>query len=79
MLQKFLTDLSASNKRIEALDSAVEDFSKRGNSQLEKVKAKKKQIHQMWDHLNWMKGQKERNLEGASRYTIYYVQVIHYL
>lgn len=65
--QKFLTDLSASNKRIEALDAAVDDFSKRGHSQLEKVKAKQKQIHQMWDHLNWMKAQKERNLEGASR------------
>ncbi|XP_065202026.1 spectrin beta chain, non-erythrocytic 1 isoform X3 [Planococcus citri] len=64
--EKFLTDLSASNKRIEALDAAVDDFSKRGHSQLEKVKARQKQIHQMWDHLNWMKAQKERNLEGAS-------------
>lgn len=68
--QKFLTDLSASSKRIEALDAAVEEFVRQGHSQLDKVRARQKQIHQLWDHLNWLKAQKERSLEGASRWVV---------
>jgi len=64
--EKFLTDLSASSKRVEALDAAVEDFVRQGHSQLDKVRARQKQIHQMWDHLNYLKGLKEKSLEGAS-------------
>ncbi|XP_075227745.1 spectrin beta chain, non-erythrocytic 5 kst isoform X2 [Lycorma delicatula] len=64
--EKFLTDLSASSKRIEALDKAVEEFVRQGHSQLDKVRARQRHIHQLWDHLNWLKGQKERSLEGAS-------------
>lgn len=64
--EKFLTDLSASSKRIEAVDSAVEDFIRQGHSQLDKVKHRQRQIHQQWDHLNKLKAQKEKNLEGAS-------------
>lgn len=67
IFQKFLTDLSASGKRVEAIDAAVEEFVRQGHSQLDKVKARQNQIHQLWDHLNWLKGQKERSLEGASR------------
>lgn len=64
--EKFLTDLSASSKRIETIDGAVEDFVRQGHSQLDKVKARQKQIHQLWDHLNYLKAQNEKNLEGAS-------------
>ncbi|KAG8238738.1 hypothetical protein J437_LFUL018158, partial [Ladona fulva] len=64
--QNFLTDLSASAKRIEALDAAVAEFEAQGHSQLEKVKAKQAHIHRLWDHLNWLKTQKEKSLEGAS-------------
>lgn len=64
--EKFLTDLSASSKRIEAIDAAVDDFVRQGHSQLDKVKLRQKQIHQQWDHLNNIKIQKEKNLEGAS-------------
>lgn len=64
--EKFLTDLSASSKRIESVDAAVEDFVRQGHSQLDKVRARQKQIHQLWDHLNYLKSQKEKNLEGAS-------------
>lgn len=64
--EKFLTDLSASSKRIESIDSSVDDFVRQGHSQLDKVKQRQKQIHQQWDHLNNLKAQKERNLEGAS-------------
>lgn len=64
--EKFLTDLSASSKRIEAVDSAVEDFIRQGHSQLDKVKQRQRQIHQQWDNLNKLKAQKEKNLEGAS-------------
>lgn len=64
--EKFLTDLSASSKRVETIDAAVEDFVRQGHSQLDKVKHRQKQIHQQWDHLNNIKAQKEKNLEGAS-------------
>ncbi|XP_044008912.1 spectrin beta chain, non-erythrocytic 5 isoform X1 [Aphidius gifuensis] len=64
--EKFLTDLSASGKRVEAIDNAVDDFVKQGHSQLDKVKSRQRHIHQLWDHLNWLKAQKEKSLEGAS-------------
>lgn len=103
--ENFLTDLSASGKRIDALDQAVADFqvqnsvtflsvlslfskcifigfqnnSKKklkfieslllqaqGHSQIDKVQARQKQIHALWSHLNWLKAQKEKSLEGAS-------------
>ncbi|XP_026666604.1 spectrin beta chain, non-erythrocytic 5 isoform X2 [Ceratina calcarata] len=64
--EKFLTDLSASGKRVEAIDSAVDEFVRQGHSQLDKVKARQRHIHQLWDHLNWLKTQKEKSLEGAS-------------
>lgn len=67
ILQKFLTDLSASSKRVEAIDAAVGDFVHQGHSQIDKVKARQRHIHQLWDNLNRLKAQKERNLEGASR------------
>jgi spectrin beta len=64
--EKFLTDLSASSKRIETIDSAVDDFTKQGHSQLDKIKIRQRQIHQQWNNLNNIKSQKEKNLEGAS-------------
>ncbi|XP_012530663.2 spectrin alpha chain isoform X3 [Monomorium pharaonis] len=64
--EKFLTDLSASGKRVEAIDAAVDEFIHQGHSQLDKVKARQRHIHQLWDHLNWLKTQKEKSLEGAS-------------
>lgn len=64
--EKFLTDLSASTKRIEALDSAVDDFVRQGHSQLDKVRSRQRHIHKLWDNLNRLKAMKEKNLEGAS-------------
>jgi spectrin beta len=68
LLQKFLTDLSVSSKYIEALDATVEKFMQQGHSQLHKVQRRQKHFHQLWDHLTWLKGQKERSFDGASRY-----------
>ncbi|XP_058061720.1 spectrin beta chain, non-erythrocytic 1 [Anopheles bellator] len=70
--ETFVNDLSASSKRVEAIDSDVEDFVRQGHSQLDKVKARQRQIHQMWEHLNYLKGQKEKNLEGASSVELFY-------
>lgn len=70
--EKFFTDLSASSKRIEAIDSAVDDFVRQGHSQLDKVKQRQKQIHQLWLHLNKLKAQKEKNLEGASSVELFH-------
>ncbi|GJQ85807.1 putative phospholipid binding protein, partial [Trypoxylus dichotomus] len=64
--EKFVTDLSASNKRIAALDDDVKDFEDKNHSQIDKVRARHKQIHAAWDKLNKLKEQKERSLEGAS-------------
>ncbi|XP_044574402.1 spectrin beta chain, non-erythrocytic 1 isoform X3 [Cotesia glomerata] len=64
--EKFLTDLSASGKRVEAIDASVDEFVRQGHSKLDKVKSRQKHIHQLWDHLNWLKAQKEKSLEGAS-------------
>lgn len=55
------------------MDAAVDDFSKRGHSQLEKIESRQKQIHHLWDHLNWLKSQKEKNLEGASRFVHHFL------
>ncbi|XP_052891204.1 spectrin beta chain, non-erythrocytic 1 [Anopheles moucheti] len=70
--ETFVNDLSASSKRVEAIDSDVEDFVRQGHSQLDKVKARQRQIHQMWEHLNYLKGQKEKSLEGASSVELFY-------
>lgn len=43
-----------------------------GHSQIDKVQTRQKQIHAQWKHLNWLKAQKEKSLEGASS-----VQVFH--
>ncbi|XP_057323872.1 spectrin beta chain, non-erythrocytic 1 isoform X4 [Microplitis mediator] len=64
--EKFLTDLSASGKRIEAIDLSVNEFINQGHSKLDKVKSRQNHIHKLWDHLNWLKSQKEKSLEGAS-------------
>lgn len=69
-LKKFLTDLSASSKRIDSINAAVDEFKRQGHSQMEKIKARQRQINQLWDNLNWLKSQTEKNLEGASRYKI---------
>ncbi|KAF5308651.1 hypothetical protein FQR65_LT06112 [Abscondita terminalis] len=64
--EKFLTDLSASNKRIDALDAEVKEFEKQNHSQIEKVRARHKQVHTAWQKLNKLKAEKERSLEGAT-------------
>ncbi|XP_043236847.1 spectrin beta chain, non-erythrocytic 2-like isoform X8 [Amphibalanus amphitrite] len=64
--EKFLTDMVAASKRIDTIDEMVSDFVKEKNTQIDKVKQRQRQIHQLWDHLNRLKQQKERSLEGAS-------------
>ncbi|KAF5273495.1 hypothetical protein FQA39_LY07512 [Lamprigera yunnana] len=65
-LEKFLTDLSASNKRIESLDAEVREFENQNHSQIDKVRARHRQVHSAWKRLNDLKAEKERCLEGAS-------------
>jgi spectrin beta len=83
LLQKFLTEFSASSsKRVEALHKAVNEFVQQGHSEVDEVQARQKHIHQLWDNLNWLKGQKERRLEVASRYLSHsvvdsYMKVLH--
>uniref|UniRef100_A0A1B0AD16 Spectrin beta chain, non-erythrocytic 5 n=1 Tax=Glossina pallidipes TaxID=7398 RepID=A0A1B0AD16_GLOPL len=64
--EQFLTDLSAASKRVEEIDRAVDTFRRQGHSQLDKVIARQRQIHQIWQRINNAKAQKEKSLEGAS-------------
>ncbi|XP_037069817.1 spectrin beta chain, non-erythrocytic 1-like [Pollicipes pollicipes] len=64
--EKFLTDMVAASKRIDTIDEMVAEFVKEKNTQIDKVKQRQRQIHSLWDHLNRLKQQKERSLEGAS-------------
>lgn len=70
-----MTDLSASSKRIDSINAAVDEFTRQGHSQMEKIKARQRQINQLWDNLNWLKSQTEKNLEGASRYDWRYFKI----
>lgn len=62
--QKFVTDLSASQKRMEALDAEVKEFEEQKHSQIDKVKARQRKVHGAWDRLNKLKEQKEKSLQG---------------
>ncbi|XP_028142929.1 spectrin beta chain, non-erythrocytic 1 isoform X1 [Diabrotica virgifera virgifera] len=64
--EKFLTDLSASQKRMDALDADVKVFVNQNHSQIDKVKIRHRQIQAAWQKLNTLKAQKEKSLEGAS-------------
>ncbi|KAL7733152.1 hypothetical protein ACLKA6_004671 [Drosophila palustris] len=64
--EKFITDLSAASKRVEEIDGAVDTFRHQGHSQLDKIIARQRQIHQIWQRLNNAKAQREKSLEGAS-------------
>ncbi|XP_023018167.2 spectrin beta chain, non-erythrocytic 5 kst isoform X2 [Leptinotarsa decemlineata] len=70
--EKFVTDLSASNKRMEGLDADVKEFEKQKNSQIDKVKARHRQVQAAWQKLNRLKAQKEKSLEGASSVELFY-------
>ena len=70
--EQFLTDLSAANKRIENVDKMADDLAASGHSQIEKVRSRQKQIHDQWNHLNRLKLQKERSLEGASSVELFH-------
>lgn len=70
--EQFLTDLSAASRRIEVIDKMVKDFENTGHSQLDKIRMRQKQIHDQWAHLNRLKQQKERSLEGASSVELFH-------
>jgi len=64
--EKFLTDMSASGRRLEDIDKAVKEFSSQGHSNITEIKSRQRQIHQLWDHLNKLRADREKSLEGAS-------------
>lgn len=70
--EQFLTDLSAASRRMEIIDKMVQDFIASGHSQLERIKLRHKQIQDQWAHLNRLKQQKERSLEGASSVELFH-------
>ncbi|XP_030753943.1 spectrin beta chain, non-erythrocytic 2 isoform X2 [Sitophilus oryzae] len=64
--EKFVTDLSASNRRMEALEAEVREFEKQSHSQIDRVRARYRQVELAWQKLNRLKASKEKSLEGAS-------------
>ncbi|KAL3276987.1 hypothetical protein HHI36_012347 [Cryptolaemus montrouzieri] len=64
--EKFVTDLSASSNRMDELSEAVKELEEINHSQIDKVKARHRQVQGAWRRLNLLKTQKERSLAGAS-------------
>ncbi|VEN48181.1 unnamed protein product [Callosobruchus maculatus] len=69
--EKFMTDLSANKKRMDALDADVKEFEKQNHSQIDKVKARHRQVQAAWQRLNRLKAQKAKSLEGASEVELF--------
>ncbi|XP_071037774.1 spectrin beta chain [Parasteatoda tepidariorum] len=64
--ENFLTDLSATSRRVDEIDGCVDDFVKTKHSQLGAVKSRQNQIHDRWKSLNNLKTDIEKSLEGAT-------------
>ncbi|XP_008201528.1 spectrin alpha chain, non-erythrocytic 1 isoform X2 [Tribolium castaneum] len=64
--EKFVTDLSANNKRMDELNDDVKEFEKQKHSQIDKIKSRHRQVQGAWQRLNLLKARKEKSLEGAS-------------
>lgn len=46
------------------MNEEVREFEKQNHSQIGKVRARQKKVHTAWEHLNKLKAEKERNLQG---------------
>lgn len=51
---------------MEQLDADVKEFEKQNHSQIDKVRARHRQVQAAWRRLNKLKALKEKSLEGAS-------------
>ncbi|CAG9768666.1 unnamed protein product [Ceutorhynchus assimilis] len=69
--EKFVTDLSASTKRMDELEREVKEFERQNHSQIDKLRARFRQIQLAWQKLNRLKATKEKSLEGASSVELY--------
>ncbi|XP_048516488.1 spectrin beta chain, non-erythrocytic 1 isoform X6 [Dendroctonus ponderosae] len=69
--EKFVTDLSASTRRMDDLEREVKEFEKQNHSQINSVRARFRQVQVAWQKLNRLKATKEKSLEGASSVELY--------
>lgn len=53
------------------LNADVDEFARQHHSQVDKIKARHRQIVNAWDKLNRLKGEKEKSLEGASSVVLF--------
>ena len=51
---------------MDELNDDVKEFEKAKHSQIDKIRARHRQVQAAWQHLNQLKAQKEKSLEGAS-------------
>jgi spectrin beta len=58
--------MSAATHRLEDLDKAAANLETEGNTQMDKIRRRQKQIHAQWKRMNQLKEEKEKSLEGAT-------------
>ena len=68
--ENLLTDLAANQSRVERLNKMADEFVETGHSKQADVRQRQKEINKMWEMLQKMKDDKEKMLEGASRYVM---------
>ncbi|XP_052769142.1 spectrin beta chain, non-erythrocytic 2-like isoform X1 [Mya arenaria] len=64
--EQLLTNIAANSGRVVEVNKLADDILKRGTSQKDQVRKRKKEINDRWERLNKMKMEKEKNLQGAS-------------
>ncbi|KAJ8972183.1 hypothetical protein NQ314_000313 [Rhamnusium bicolor] len=64
--EKILSLEDPNDNRMEELDADVKEFERQNHSQIDKVKARQRQVQVAWQKLNRLKALKEKSLEGAS-------------
>ncbi|KAG1650604.1 Spectrin beta chain, non-erythrocytic 5 [Nymphon striatum] len=69
--ENFITDLSASSRRLEDIDLEVGCFAESGHSQMNAILAVQKRVHERWNNLNYLKSEKEKSLEGATSVEVF--------
>ena len=70
--EQIVTDLSASKSRLDEIDKRADELLKAKSAPAPNVRARLKAIHDRWDTINKLRQAKERNLQGASRYSASY-------
>lgn len=72
--EKFVSDISANNKRVENIDKEVKEFEKQNHSQIDKVRARHRQISKLWANLTSLLSLKSHTISGLSTIALFHRQ-----